>query len=87
MPTCNLSKIVHNVWLQHSRKRGACLDVATSDDYVQAFKQLTLYSHFKQGGRPGQRHDKSELLLHRATQFGNPKQLVDIVLKLSPSLD
>jgi hypothetical protein len=34
MPMCNLSKIVHNVWLQKSGKRGAYLYVATLDDYV-----------------------------------------------------
>jgi hypothetical protein len=34
MPMCNLSKIVHIVWLQQSRKRGAYLYDATSDDYV-----------------------------------------------------
>jgi len=47
LPTCNASKIVHNVWLQQSRKRGACLYVVTLDDYVQIFIQSTLYSHFK----------------------------------------
>jgi hypothetical protein len=31
-------------------ERGACLYVATLDDYVQAFKQSTLYFYFKQGG-------------------------------------
>ncbi len=57
--------------------------VATFDDYIQAFKQLTLYSHFKQGGWPGQGLDKSELLLCKATQSRDPKQLVDVVLKYS----
>jgi hypothetical protein len=50
MPTCNLSETMHNVWFQHSGKRGAYLYVVTSDDYVQAFKQSILYFHFKQGG-------------------------------------
>jgi hypothetical protein len=34
MPMCNLSKIMHNVWLQKFGKRGAYLYVATSDNYV-----------------------------------------------------
>jgi hypothetical protein len=56
------------------------LYVVTSDDYVQAFKQLTLYSHFKQGGRPCQGLD-DELLLRRAIQFG---ELANVVLKYPP---
>jgi hypothetical protein len=64
---------MHNVWLQQSTKRGACLYVATLDDYVQVFKQLTLYYHFNQDGQLGQGPNKSELLLQRATQSGNSK--------------
>ncbi len=74
---------MHNVWLQQFGKRGACLYVVTLDDYVQVFKQLTLYYHFKQGGRLGQGLDKSELLLRRATQYGNLKKLVNTILKYS----
>jgi hypothetical protein len=73
MPMCNLSEAMHNVWLQQSRKKGVCLYVVTFNDYVQAFKQLTLYYHFKQHGRLGQGIEKSELLLHITTQFGNLK--------------
>jgi hypothetical protein len=73
MPMCNLSETMHNVWLQQFRKRKACLYVVTLDDYVQAFKQSTLYYHFMQGGRLGQGLDKSELLLHKTTQSGDPK--------------
>ncbi len=58
---------MHNVWLQKFRKRKACLYVVTSDDYAQAFKQSTLYSYFKQGGRPSQWLDKSELLWCKTT--------------------
>jgi hypothetical protein len=60
------------------------LYVATLNDYVQAFKQSTLYSHFKQGGGLGQGPDKNELLLHKATQSRNLKQFIDVVLKYSP---
>ncbi len=84
MPMCNLLEIVDNVWLQQSGKRGACLYVVTFDDYIQAFKQSTLYFHFKQGGWPSQGLDKSELLLCKTTRSRDPKQLVDVVLKYSP---
>jgi hypothetical protein len=56
------------------------------DDYVRAFKQSTLYFYFKQGGRLDQGFDKSELLLQKTTQFEDPKQLVDAILKYSPRL-
>jgi hypothetical protein len=34
MQTSNLSKILHNIWLQKLGKKGAYLYVATLDDYV-----------------------------------------------------
>jgi hypothetical protein len=43
MPTCNLSKIMHNIWFQQLGKSGACMYTMTSNDYVRAFKQSTLY--------------------------------------------
>jgi hypothetical protein len=67
MPTCNPLKTMHNVWLQQSGKRRACLYGVTSDDYVRTFKNLTLNSHFKQGGQLDQGFHKSELLLHKVT--------------------
>ncbi len=45
-----------------------------------------MYSHIKQGGRLSQGLDKSELLLCRATQFKDLKQLVDAILKYSLGL-
>jgi len=38
MPTYNLTKIMHNIWLQQLGNRVTCLYTTTSDDYVQAFK-------------------------------------------------
>jgi hypothetical protein len=75
---------MHNVWLQHFGKRGACLYVVTLDDYVRAFIQSTLYYHFKQGGQLGQGFSKNELLLCRATQSRDSKQLANAILKYSP---
>jgi hypothetical protein len=45
-----------------------------------------LYSHFKQGGRPSQGLNKSELLLHIATQSSDPKQFTNVVLKYALGL-
>jgi hypothetical protein len=45
-----------------------------------------LYFHFKQGGWPSQGLDKNELLVHKATQYGDPNQLVNTILKYSPRL-
>ena len=53
MTTHNLLKIMNNIWHQQSRKKGVYLYIATSYDYVQAFKQTTLYYHFKKGGPSG----------------------------------
>ncbi len=39
MQTSNLSKILHNIWLQKLGKKGAYLYVATLDDYVWTFQQ------------------------------------------------
>jgi hypothetical protein len=36
MCTCNLSKTMHNIWLQQLGKSGACMYTMTFDDYVQA---------------------------------------------------
>ncbi len=43
MPTCNLSKIIHNTWLQQSRKKGKDIFNATFDDLIKALKQYTHY--------------------------------------------
>ncbi len=34
MPTSNLSKMVHNIWFQKSKKKGACLYAMAFDDYM-----------------------------------------------------
>jgi hypothetical protein len=73
MPTYNLSKLVHNIWLQQFGKRGVCLYIVTLDDYVQTFKRTTLYHHFKKGGPSNQGLDRSELLFHKVAQSNDLK--------------
>jgi hypothetical protein len=46
MLTCNLSKTIHNIWFQQFGNMGTCLFAATFDDYMQAFRQFSLYYAF-----------------------------------------
>ncbi len=64
MPTCNPLKPLHIIWFQQSGKMGTCLYITTLNDYVRAFKQTTLYYHFKKGGPSSWGPNKSELFLH-----------------------
>jgi hypothetical protein len=57
------------------------LYIATCNDYVQVFKQTTLYYHFKKGAPLGQGLDRNEFLLCKITQFGDSNQLEDAILK------
>ncbi len=56
------------------------------NDYIQPFKQSTLYVHFKQGGSPSQGPNKSKLFLHITTQSSDPKQFTKVVLKYALGL-
>jgi len=67
MSTCNLFETMHNIWLQQFGNRGTCLFTVTSDNYVRAFKQCSLYYAFLQGGASRIGPDKNELHLHRAS--------------------
>jgi hypothetical protein len=79
MPTCNLSETILNIWFHEFGKRGACLYVATSDDYMQAFKQSTLYSAFLRSGRSRISSTKDELQLCKVNRYGDPLQMATIV--------
>jgi hypothetical protein len=57
------------------------LYVATFDDYVQAFKQTTLYYYFKKGGPSCQGPDRNELFMHKVSQSCDLNQLVNVILK------
>ncbi len=84
MSTCNLSETIHKIQLQQFGKRCICLFV-TSNDYVQAFKQSSLYYAFLQGGASWTNLDKNESQLHKASQFGDLVQIVAIVVKHTSS--
>ena len=51
MPTCNLSKTVHNKWLQASGNWMVDLYSATVDDYNRAALQSMGYYVFLKGGQ------------------------------------
>jgi hypothetical protein len=72
MPTCNLSELIHNIWLQQFVKRGAYLYVTTLDDYVQTFKQSAMYYVFLHQGHFKTSLDKDELCLHTSNHFNDP---------------
>jgi hypothetical protein len=80
MPTCNLSKTIHNIWLQQFGKKGTSFFATTFDDYMQTFKESLLYYVFLQGGASRTSLDKNELRLHRANQS---RDLIKIVATIS----
>ncbi len=51
----------------------------TSDDYIYAFKQSTLYKQYLQGGPPGHGLNRNELLWRRAQRSSDPARLVTIM--------
>ena len=77
MPSCNLSEIVHNRWLQQSGNRGNDLYDATVDDFVRAFMQCTNYYQFLKGGWSGTGPSKHELRLRQAQRSGRLDKVVD----------
>ncbi len=58
---------------------------ATSDNYVQAFKQSSLYQTYLNGGLLGKGSNKNELHLHKVSEFGDPMLLVVVIAKYTPS--
>jgi hypothetical protein len=61
------------------------LYVATLYDYVQAFRQSTLYFAFLHGVPSRISSNRDELQLHRVNQYGDPLQMAVVVAKLASS--
>ncbi len=78
MPTCNLLKMCI-IYLQQLRKCGIYLYIMTSDDYICAFQQSTLYKQYLQGGPYGHGPDRNKLLLRRAQRLTDLARLPAIV--------
>jgi hypothetical protein len=86
MPTCNLSKSVHNVWNQQFGNRGTNLYVTTIDDIVRALMQVVRYYQYLKGERAGNGPGKGELQLrtaqHTTERTWDPKVLNVAMAKL-----
>ena len=83
MPTCNLSKTVHNKWLQASRNRMVDLYSSTVDDYSRVALQSVGYYLFLKGGWIGTRPSASVLKLRLASRSRNPSRVVKLVDEIS----
>jgi hypothetical protein len=56
----------------------------TSNDYMQAFRQLTLYYVFL-SGRSRTSLDRDELQLCKVSQSNDPLQMAIVIVRLAPS--
>ena len=74
LPSCNLSDIVHNKWLQMSEKGGNNLFDATCDDSIRAWIQMTNYRVYVKGYASGSGPLKGELRLRATRRNGDPKK-------------
>ena len=83
VPTCNLSEIVHNKWLQASRNKMVELYSATVDDYSRAVLQSIAYFNFLKGGRFGTSPSTSVLRLRVAARIANPSRVAKAVEDVS----
>ena len=77
LPSCNISKTVHNKWLQMSGKRGNNLFDAKCDDSIRAWMQMTNYRAYLKGYALGSGPSKGELRLHAARRSGDPKKIAE----------
>ena len=82
IPTCNLAETVHNKWMQASGKRGSDLFVATCDDWVRAFMQMTNYRAYLSGGPSGKGPSKEDLKLKRAMASGDGKKIAEALSEM-----
>ena len=82
LPLCNLSKTVHNKWLQMSGKRGNNLFDATCDDSIRAWMQMTNYRAYLKGYASGSGPSKGELRLRAARRSGDPKKIAEALNSL-----
>jgi hypothetical protein len=81
MLICNLSEVIHNIYLQQYRKSVWYLFVAISNDYVRAFKQSASYKVYLNGGRCGKGLGRDELRLWQTSQSSDLLQMANVVVK------
>ncbi len=85
MLICNLFETIHNIWLQQFNNSGTCFFIATFHNYVQTFKQSSLYYAFLQGGAFGTGLGKNELCLRRVSKFGDLVEITTTIIKYTLS--
>ena len=79
MPTCNLTKTMHNKWLQQSCNKMTRLYKAKVDDVIWTFMQFTKHCSWLKGGSSGKRPNQMSLKLIAATHTSDPKLLAEIM--------
>ena len=83
VPTCNLSKTVHNKWQQASGGKISDLYQATLDDYARAALQSLFYFNYLRGGPSGTGPSRSELQLRLAARNGNNRRVVKLMKEVT----
>ena len=79
VPSCNLSKIVHNKWLQASGNKMIDVYHAIVEDFARAALQSFSYFNYLCGGPSGTRPSKSELELCLASRKDNSKCVMELL--------
>ena len=87
IPTCNLSETVHNKWLQAFGKRGTDFFVATCDDWIRAFMQMTNYRSYLCGSASGKGPSKHDLKLKLAMASLDGKNIAQTLNKMPGAED
>ena len=77
LPSCNLSKIMHNKWLEMSEKRVNNLFDTTCDDSIRAWMQMTNYQAYLKGYASRSGPSKGELRLRAARRIRDPKKIAE----------
>jgi len=85
MSSYNLSKAVHNKWLQMSGNRGNKLFDATCNDKIRAWMQMINYRAYLKGHASESGPSKGELKLRAAQRNKDPKKIAEALNTLSGS--
>ena len=86
-PDLQRSKIIHNKWMQASRKCNSDLFVSKCDDWVRAFVHMTNYRAYLCGGPSDKGPSRHELKLKRVVAFGDTKRIVETLCDMSGAKD
>jgi len=82
IPSCNFSETVHNKWLQISGKQGVDLYVATYDEWICAFMQMTNFRVYLNGGPFGHGPSRADLKWKRDVASIDDKRIMDALCSM-----